>query len=151
FKDGTKANCAWNVMFNLRKKRLAGPLAFYKIGHHGSTNATPWGQTAAASKGEPLAILNAILPVSGKKQAKAVVSTRRGNYETIPRSDLLAEIGKRVANTRNYAQAFQTAGIATSGVPKFSQFEKKSFGQPQPLRTDLEGKLAAQGFIDVEI
>ena len=32
------------------------PLAFLKIGHHGSVNATPWGQTAAASKGEPLAI-----------------------------------------------------------------------------------------------
>ena len=54
YKEG-KGTCAWNVMWNLRKEKLKGPLAFYKIGHHGSVNATPWGMTAAASKGEPLA------------------------------------------------------------------------------------------------
>ena len=114
-------------MWNLRKDKLKGPLAFYKIGHHGSVNATPWGMTAAAIKGEPLAILNAILPAKSKAKAKAIVSTRRGNYETIPRTDLLAEIGKRVSNTRNYAAAFQKAGKKTSAVPKFGEFEKKSF------------------------
>ncbi|MEH2624711.1 hypothetical protein V1292_002766 [Bradyrhizobium sp. AZCC 1719] len=152
YKEGTKANCAWNVMWNLRKRKLKGPLAFYKIGHHGSVNATPWGMTAAASEGEPLAILDAILPVKSKAGAKATVSTRRGNYETIPRTDLLAEIGKRVSNTRNYANAFKKAGKKTSAVPKFSEFEKKSFSQPQPLRTDLERMLQeSRGFVDVEI
>ena len=151
YKEG-KSNCAWNVMWNLRKKQLKGPLAFYKIGHHGSENATPWGMTPAASEGEPLAILDAILPVASKAKAKAIVSTRRGNYETIPRTDLLAEIGKRVSNTKNYAAAFKKAGKKTSDVPKFGGFEKKSFEKPQPLRTDLERMLQeSRGFVDVEI
>jgi hypothetical protein len=146
-----KGNCSWNVMWNLHKKRLGDGLAFLKIGHHGSVNATPWGQTPAASKGEPLAILNAILPPAAKAKAKAVVSTHRGNYPTIPRTDLLAEIGKRVSNTKNYAAAFKKAGKKTSIVPKFGEFERKSFDDPQPLRTDLERMLGSQGFIDVEI
>ena len=44
-----------------------GPLAFLKIGHHGSVNATPW-QMPGAAKGEPLAILDAILPVASKAE-----------------------------------------------------------------------------------
>jgi hypothetical protein len=70
FKKGTKANCSWNVMWNLRKDKLNGALDFYKVRHHGSVNATPWGQTAAAREGEPLAILNAILPEASKAKAR---------------------------------------------------------------------------------
>lgn len=154
YQEGSKANCAWNTMWNLRKKQLNGPLAFLKIGHHGSTNATPWKQPDITTKGEPLAILNAILPVASKATAKAVVSTFRGNYQTIPRSDLLAELGKRVSNSKNYATALKNAGIATSNVPKFAEFEKDSFDAPQPPRTDLERLLGGQdfqGYIDVEI
>jgi hypothetical protein len=152
YKEGKKANSSWNVMWNLRKKQLKGPLAFYKIGHHGSVNATPWGQTPAASAGEPLAILDAILPVKSKAKAQAIVSTHRGNYETIPRTDLLAEIGTRVSNTKNYAAAFKKAGKKTSEVPKFGEFESKSFAKPQPSRTDLERMLPkAKPFVDVEI
>jgi L-ascorbate metabolism protein UlaG (beta-lactamase superfamily) len=150
FKKG-KGNCSWNVMWNLRKKQLGGALAFLKIGHHGSVNATPWGQTPAASKGEPLAILDAILPAASKAKAKAVVSTHRGNYPTIPRTDLLAEIGDRVSNTKSYAAAFKKAGKKTSIVPKFGEFESESFAKPQPLRTDLERMLGSEGFVDVEI
>lgn len=36
-----KGNCSWNVMWNKRRGKLAGPLSFLKIGHHGSINATP--------------------------------------------------------------------------------------------------------------
>jgi hypothetical protein len=152
YKEGTKANSSWNVMWNLRKKQLDGPLAFYKIGHHGSVNATPWGQTPAASKGEPLAILDAILPVTSKAKAKAIVSTRRGNYPPIPRTDLLAEIGRRVSNTRNYADAFKKANKKTSEVPKFGEYESESFAKPQPSRTDMERMLlAAKAFVDVEV
>ena len=153
YKEGKKANCAWNTMWNLRKDKLKGALAFYKIGHHGSVNATPWGMTPAAIKGEPLAILNAILPEKSKAKAKAIVSTRREEpSETIPRTDLLAEIGKRVSNTKNYADAFKRAGKKTSEVPKFGEFEKKSFAMQQPLRTDLERMLQEQkGFVDVKI
>jgi hypothetical protein len=92
----------------------------------------PVGMTPAAIKGEPLAILNAILPEKSKAKAKAIVSTRRGNYETIPRTDLLAEIGKRVSNTKNYADAFQKAGKKTSAVPKFGKFEEQSFRSSSP-------------------
>ncbi|MFH1340471.1 MAG: metallohydrolase [Pseudomonadota bacterium] len=151
YKEG-KGNCAWNVIWNLRKKQLDGPLAFYKIGHHGSVNATPWGPTAAAKKGEPLAILNAILPEASKLGAKAIVSTRRGNYKTIPRSELLAEIGKRVSNTKSYGAAFKKSGVDTKEVPKFGEFEKDFFTEPQPLRTDLERILgSSNGYVDVEI
>jgi hypothetical protein len=139
-------------MWNLRKTALDGPLAFYKIGHHGSVNATPWGQTPAAAAGEPLAILDAILPVASKSQAQAIVSTRRGNYETIPRSQLLAEIGKRVSRTRKYADLFTQAHKQTAEVPKFGEFESDWFAKPQPSRTDLERMLReAEGFINVEI
>jgi hypothetical protein len=150
FKKGAKGNCSWNVIWNLRKKQL-GPLAFYKIGHHGSVNATPWGETAAAKKGEPAAILNAILPVAEKAAASAVVSTHRGNYPTIPRSELLAEIGSRVSNTRNYASVFKKKGVKTADVPKFGEFERNWFDKSQPLRTDLESMLDDKGFIDIEI
>jgi hypothetical protein len=109
------------------------------------------GQTAAAGKGEPLTILNAILPEASKAKAKAIVSTHRGNYPTIPRTDLLVEIGNRVSNTRNYDAAFRQAKVKTSEVPKFAEYEKESFAEPQPLRTDLERMLGSQGFIDVEI
>jgi hypothetical protein len=151
YKAGSKGNGSWNVMWNLRKQQLDGALAFYKIGHHGSVNATPWGETPAAQQGEPLAILNAILPVSAEAKARAIVSTHRGNYPTIPRSDLLAEIGKRVSNTKAYATEFKQANLKTSSVPKFAEFEQASFAMPQPLRTDLESMLGSQGFIDVEI
>ena len=93
-----------------------------------------------------------VLAVAAKAGAKAIVSTRRGNYKTIPRSDLLAEIGKRVSNTKSYAVAFKKAGVDTREVPKFGEFEKDSFAAPQPLRTDLERILGSDtGFVDVEI
>jgi hypothetical protein len=151
YKQGTKGNCSWNTMWNRHQDKLDGALSFLKIGHHGSENATPWGETTAASEGEPGAILDAILPVRAKADAKAVVSTRRATYKTIPRTALLAELGTRVANTRNYAEAFAAAGIKTSDVPRFSEFEKACFAEPQPLRTDLESLLEARGFIEVEI
>ncbi|QEN88671.1 metallohydrolase [Labrys sp. KNU-23] len=145
-----RPNCSWNVMWNRQGKHLNAPLAFLKIGHHGSVNATPW-RMPDTDAGEPAAILDAILPVAAKDGAKAVVSTRRGNYETIPRTDLLAELGKRVANARNYANDFKTAGLKTSDVPMFEHYESAVFGQPQPRRTDLEGMLGSPGYVDVEI
>jgi hypothetical protein len=151
FKEGIKANCSWNVMWNRRAQKIKGPLAFLKIGHHGSENATPWGETATAQAGEPAAILDAILPVASKAKAKAVVSTRRATYKTIPKAELLTEIGARVSNTKNYDSAFKQAGVKTADVPKFGEFEKEFFTKPQPLRTDLETLLGGKGFVDVEI
>jgi hypothetical protein len=150
FKAG-KANGAWNVMWHERKSKLNSPIDFLKIGHHGSENATPWDELADGSFPEPATILDAILPVPGgsaKPKAKAVVSSKRKNYETIPRSQLLVELGRRVRNVRNYQQAL---GTSASQLPKFTEFEKPWLGDPQPLRTDCENALSGADFVDVEI
>ena len=147
FKEG-KANGAWNVMWHKRKALLNQKMHFLKIGHHGSENATPWNDLEDGEVTEPSTILDAILPVSGKSKAKAVVSTKRKNYETIPRSALLAEIGKRVKNVRNYQKKL---GAKSSSLPKFNDFEKQWLALNQPWRTDCEHALSGAPFVDVEI
>lgn len=150
FKAG-KANGSWNVMWHERKSRLQDPIDFLKIGHHGSENATPWNDLEDGTTTEPSTILDAILPLppgGADPTARAVVSTKRKNYETIPRAALLAELGKRVGNVRNYQAAF---GSAASSLPKFEEFEKAWLNLPQPLRTDCEKALSGIEFVDVEI
>ncbi len=152
--DEGEANGSWNVMWSKRHPVLAKPLDFLKIGHHGSENATPWNDNPLrdpAKPNEPLDILNAILPKNGTPIASAGVSTRRGQYKTIPKADLLVELGSRVATKRDYARAFKSAHINTSLINKFDEFEQTWFASPQPLRTDLEDMLRDQGFIDIEI
>jgi hypothetical protein len=150
FKEG-KANGAWNVMWHERKDLLNAPLDFLKIGHHGSENATPWNDLEDGQTTEPSTILDAILPRPGAgapPTAKAVVSTKRKNYATIPRSALLAEIGTRVTNVRNYEQAL---GVHARDLPKFTEYEKRWIGENQPWRTDCELELTGIPFVDVEI
>jgi hypothetical protein len=150
FKEG-KANGAWNVMWHERKAMLDNPIHFLKIGHHGSENATPWNDLEDGTVTEPSKILDAILPKpagNASPRAKAVVSTKRKNYETIPRSALLAELGKRVKNVRNHQQAL---GPGASSLPKFNEFEKHWLNAPQPWRTDCEHALSGAKFVDVEI
>jgi hypothetical protein len=156
FKEG-KSNGAWNVMWHERKPLLGQPIHFLKIGHHGSENATPWNDDAGEGGGamtEPEQILNAILPTpagSAKPKARAIVSTMRERFKTIPRSALLAELGKRVANTRDYQAAFAAKDIKTSSLPEFVGYEKPWFAEPQPWRTDCERLLSGVDFLDVEI
>jgi len=147
FKVG-KSNGSWNVMWAKRKAFLEDGIQFLKIGHHGSENATPWNDLEDGTVTEPSTILDAVLPVSGKKKAQAVVSTKRKNYETIPRSALLAEIGRRVKNVKNYQTLL---GTKASGLPKFVEFEKQWIGMPQPWRTDCEHELSNAEFVDVRI
>jgi beta-lactamase superfamily II metal-dependent hydrolase len=151
FKEG-KGNGAWNTMWAMRKEVLDKPIDFLKIGHHGSVNATPW-LDGSTTPTEPSQILDAILPIpsNGKPTARAIVSTARKNYETIPDTELLADIGRRVATVRNYAQAFQAAGIDPKTLPLFAKFESGSINKPQPLRTDCELLLSGAQFVDVEI
>jgi hypothetical protein len=146
-----KANGAWNVMWHERKSKLNRRIDFLKIGHHGSENATPWNDLEDGTVTEPSRILDAILPLpSGNAQpaAKAVVSTKRKNYQTIPRAALLAELGRRVRNVRNYGQAL---GNRASKLPKYQEFEKHWLNAPQPWRTDCERALSGAAFVDVEI
>lgn len=153
FKEG-KSNGSWNVMWHERKPLLGQPIQFLKIGHHGSENATPWNDDGGAATTEPEQILNAILPLpagGATPKARAIVSTLRERFKTIPRSAMLAELGKRVAKTRDYKAAFAAADIKTSSLPEFSGYEKLWFGEPQPSRTDLEHVLSGAEFLDVEI
>jgi hypothetical protein len=150
FKEG-KSNGAWNVMWHERKARLNSAIHFLKIGHHGSENATPWNDLEDGQVTEPSTILDAILPIpaaGATPAAKAVVSTKRKNYETIPRSALLAELGKRVQNVRNYEDEL---GDDASALPMFDEFEKQWLALPQPWRTDCEHALSGVKFVDVAI
>jgi beta-lactamase superfamily II metal-dependent hydrolase len=151
FKEGIQ-NGAWNVMWNRRKALLDAPIDFLKIGHHGSTNSTPW-IDGHDSETEPSRILDAILPIPdhGAPKAKAVVSTARKNYDVIPCSELLVDIGRRIASVRNYAEAFEDADIDAKDLPLYNMYEKEWLGSPQPLRTDCELLLDGKQFVDVEL
>ncbi len=120
-----RSNGSWNVMWQERKAELSQPLDFLKVGHHGSVNATPW-----TSKDHPInQILDHLLPLpegENKPTARAVVSTfRTSRWVSIPDPTLLAEIGKRVANSRTQ----YIEDPARLHVPEQT---------PQPQRTDLE-------------
>ena len=123
------SNGSWNVMWQERKADLSQPLDFYKIGHHGSENATPW--TPGSETGKNIrstkSWINCCPNRAGETpQAYAVASTQRtARWPSIPNAALLEEIGKRVANSR-------TEYVEEEG-PKSV---KPHVAQPQ--RTDLE-------------
>jgi hypothetical protein len=153
YREG-KSNGAWNVMWHKRKAVLNKPIHFLKIGHHGSENSTPWSEEDDEDLAEPAKILDGILPLptgNAKPKAKAIVSTMRKNYKTIPRSALLQELGRRVANSRNYEAEFAANEIDNNSLDNFREYEKEWFGVPQPWRTDCEHLLSGVDFVDVEI
>ena len=152
FKEGKK-NASWNVIWHLHKDKLGKPLDFLKIGHHGSINATPWNDLEDGEVTEPSTILDAILPlpVHGAPKAKAIASTLRKNYQSIPSAALLVELGKRVQNTKTYQQALTDEGVRPKDLPFFTEREKRWLNNKQPLRTDFEALLADEGFVEVEI
>jgi len=142
-KDGC-SNGSWNVMWRERKDDLLQPLDFYKIGHHGSENATPWKKTDPDTGTEhPInAILKHLLPgpsVAETAQTYAVASTQRtSRWPSIPNADLLEEIGKRVVNSRlEYVE------------PEGPKSVKPN--TPQPQRTDLEAHVIGKLVPYIEI
>ncbi|MGY2932035.1 hypothetical protein ACVWZ6_001637 [Bradyrhizobium sp. GM6.1] len=150
FKEGKK-NASWNVMWHLRKAKLQQPLDFLKIGHHGSINATPWNDAEDGKVTEPSTILDAILPIQRAHAAKAVASTLRKNYQSIPSAALLVEIGKRVQNSKSYEQTLSAEGVKLKDLPFFAAREKSWLGDKQPVRTDFESLLSEDNFVEVEI
>ncbi|MDW9984278.1 MBL fold metallo-hydrolase [Sinorhizobium meliloti] len=148
FKEG-KMNGSWNVMWKERNKLLAQPVDFLKIGHHGSENATPW-DMGSDKDTEEARILEAILPLpkAGKKPtARAVVSTERGKYRTIPRGQLLKEIARRVDGATNYADDLRD--YEPKDVADFVAYERDWLKELQPPRTDFERIRKNSGYIDV--
>jgi len=175
YKEGRK-NGSWNVMWEKQRAHLDKPIDFLKVGHHGSHNATPWNRDDPEHEVNQL--LDAILPLPepGKKPtAQAIVSTKRKQYVTIPDAELLSELGKRVANTRQYLSEFKNADgdfnpdehiFNYSVMKKYSADpsprevgDKGWLDKPQPWRTDMEsaGKALKNmqknvvEFVDVEI
>ncbi len=170
FKEG-KNNGSWNVMWEKRREHLTERLDFLKIGHHGSVNATPpvaehqpKPKSGAVDPGEKsiYRLLDSILPVpaSGDPTAQAIVSTEREFYPTIPDCSVLADLARRVSNTRDYGAAFGKKTIDPQGIwvsekakrlKFFDNFEQEFLNQRQPLRTDLEFALSEEFFVDVKI
>ena len=166
-----KHNGSWNVMWEKHQKtHLSKPVDFLKVGHHGSTNATPHppSMRPKSKKETPdgvYSILDTILPVpAGKKPtAKALVSTEREFYNPIPECELLVDLAQRVSNTRNYGKSLRKAGLNPETdiwkSPKakrygfYEHYEKDFLEQPQPWRTDLEGVLdeGKKGYVEVTI
>ncbi|MBP6812003.1 MAG: hypothetical protein KA138_10815 [Saprospiraceae bacterium] len=153
FKEG-KRNASWNVMWNKRKSLLNKPIDFLKIGHHGSVNATPW-LADAPDTHEVNQILNAILPrpAQGKTpKAQAVVSTKRANYDVIPDTNLMAELGKRVKKQRIYKTAFgKIPDFDFNSIPFYADKEQANLNKKQPYRTDFEKMLDKGEFVDITI
>ena len=175
FKEGRK-NGSWNVMWKKRKAHLSKPIDFLKAGHHGSFNATPWDRDEDDDH-EVNQILNAILPKpeNGKKPtALCLVSTKRKHYDTIPDGELLAELGKRTANSKNYIALLkaQNPGFdPEEDIYNYSLMktyskqpsprevgEKDWLDKPQPMRTDMESEGRGSetmpdkiDFVDVEL
>ncbi len=165
-----KHNGSWNVMWEKHKTtHLSKPIDFLKVGHHGSTNATPHPPSMRPKNkkevpGGVYAILDTILPVpkKGKPTAQALVSTEREFYDPIPECELLVDLARRVSNTRNYAESLKkvkvdpkTIWVSTKAKKKkfFETYEKGFLNLPQPWRTDLEAQLdkSQKGFVEVEI
>ena len=167
-----KQNGSWNVMWEMRKDHLNKPIDFLKIGHHGSINATPPLESASTKSGKkkPEAeaasvrqILDALLPLPARGKAataKAIVSTEREFYPTIPDCQLLVELAKRVRGPKNYGEELKRKrknpeDLWVSAKAKkhkfFDNFEKTFLDMPQPPRTDLEYAVTGKAFIEVEI
>lgn len=143
-----KMNGSWNVMWQERKTLLGKPVDFLKIGHHGSENATPW-DMGSGYRTEEADILDAILPLpkTGQKPtARAVVSTERGKYPTIPRCLLLVEIARRIDGATSYFADVDVTDASES--ESFKRFERDWLTSRQPRRTDFERSRGALGYID---
>jgi beta-lactamase superfamily II metal-dependent hydrolase len=73
------------VLDDPEKRRLLGKTHFYKVGHHGSHNATP------------VAFVEEILTENGAHRRSAMVSVRPySQWKNIPRKPLLDKLGTRI-------------------------------------------------------
>ena len=149
--EGRK-NSGWNVAWHKSGAELKQPIDFLKIGHHGSTNSTPWNDRGDGVITEPAEILEAMLPIprkGEKARAQAVVSTDRTKYDSIPKAPLLVELGKRVTNTRRYGNVLDPDVIFSQ--PLYDTHERLWLDKAQPWRTDLETAFSGKLYVEVSI
>lgn len=137
-------NGSWNAMWRMHKEWLDQPLAFLKVGHHGSQNATPW---SADDARDPVnRILDGLIPPLGA-DCRVVVSTERTKSDAFKRSlpckDLMMELGKRL---RNPEMRYDESACYPDLVAGFTPYLVPP-GTPQPMRTDLH----QEGFVEVRI
>jgi hypothetical protein len=145
YEPGTPSS-SWNVMWSKRWQRLRQPLDFLKVGHHGSVNATPW--EIEAGYQEPASILNSILPKIRKAKAKAVISTMRKSYRSIPSAGVIKELGSRVSNTRDYDR--ELSEIQKNKLPNAAK-EAETLVYRQPRRTDFEELITGKIYTPITI
>lgn len=142
YKEGEK-NGGWNVLWENHKEEFdpEHPLDFWKIGHHGSINATPYVHPEPGKFEHPVnEIFNQLLP-QGRDDLHAIISTQRRKYPSIPDKHLMEELGRRVAMTRTYDEE----EFLKSMEPLGGEWEPGTKAEvivsqdvQQPLRTDLE-------------
>jgi beta-lactamase superfamily II metal-dependent hydrolase len=123
-----KRNSCWEVMWNNGKVQtlLGAGLHFWKVGHHGSINGTPY-----YSKRNDQPLLKGL--TSADKKAEIVVSTWSGKFTSenpVPNFDIMKALGDRAATSRAYDSVVA-----------------------QPLRTDLEEDVPGESvrFVQVEL
>jgi beta-lactamase superfamily II metal-dependent hydrolase len=95
---------SWKLMWKNAQLKLAKPVDFLKVSHHGSCTGTPY--DLKDSKCTMNSILESILPVKNASIAQAVVSTEAGvikaDNNPVPHLGLMNEIARRVKNVKEY-------------------------------------------------
>jgi len=126
------AECrSWEVMWDRVQDKLAAPLDFLKVAHHGSLNGTPLNE-----------IVDTILPwpPDGHKATGYVVVLTKApkdpdDWKVKWDPTLMKELGRRAANRRKYK----------------CHNEPELYGEYQPQRTDLEFRKDCEELQYVEI
>ena len=95
--------------------------------------------------------VNTILPPKkGQKKptSKAIVSTERGRYKTVPGVNLMKALGERIDNSFVYQNKLSQE--QQNSLRRY-EIEKQTLGEPQPCRTDFEYLLTGDNFVKIKI
>ena len=110
-------NSSWDVMLSNPQveELLSMPLDFYKVGHHGSRNGSPFDKQG---------VEKVLSRIASAERTHIVVSTKtgvHGEVNPVPLPELMIELGKLARNSRIYEDTHPSLK-----------------GVPQPQRTDHE-------------
>jgi beta-lactamase superfamily II metal-dependent hydrolase len=126
-------SATWDVMLHIPEVEeiLLKPLDLLKVSHHGSHNGTPF------LEGGKERVLKEMLKPERSHVVVSTVPGKHGKKNPVPYPSLLAELGKRAANGRRYANDHNE--------------EMRTVDQPQ--RTDLEPSVPGKEvrYVEVEL